>query len=56
MYSIKPIDKDLICKCVKETGNIVSVEEHSIIGGLGSSISDVTSEILPNFCEKIRYT
>ncbi len=53
MYSIKPIDKDLIHKCVKEAGGIVSIEEHSIIGGLGSSISDVTSEYCPTFVKKL---
>lgn len=53
MYSIKPIDKDLIIKCVKETGSIVSVEEHSVIGGLGSAISDVTSECCPTFVKKL---
>jgi transketolase len=53
LYSIKPIDKNLICKCVKETGNIISVEEHSIIGGLGSSISDITSENCPTFVKKL---
>jgi transketolase len=53
MYSLKPIDKDLIIKCVRETGSIVSVEEHSIIGGLGSSISDVTSEFCPTFVKKL---
>jgi transketolase len=53
MYSIKPIDRNLIYKCVKEAGNIVSVEEHNIIGGLGSSISDVTSEHCPTFVKKM---
>jgi transketolase len=53
MYSIKPIDRDLIYKCVKETGPIVSVEEHSVIGGLGSSISEVTSECCPTFVKKL---
>ncbi len=53
MYSIKPIDKDLIYKCAKETGSIVSVEEHSIIGGLGSAISDVTSEDCPTFVKRL---
>ena len=53
MYSIKPIDRDLIYKCVKETGPIVSVEEHSVIGGLGSSISEVTSEYCPTFVKKL---
>ncbi len=53
MFSIKPIDKDLIYKCAKENGSIVSVEEHSIIGGLGSAISDVTSEHCPTFVKKL---
>lgn len=53
MYSIKPIDIDMIYKCTKETGSIISVEEHSIIGGLGSAISEVTSEVCPTFVKKL---
>lgn len=53
MYSIKPIDKDLITKCVHETGSILSVEEHNIIGGLGSAISEVTAETCPTIVKKI---
>ncbi len=53
MYSIKPIDKDLIYKCVKETGSIISVEEHNVIGGLGSAISEVTSESCPAIVKKL---
>jgi len=53
MYSIKPIDGDLIYKCVKESGPIISVEEHNVIGGLGSSISDVTSDSCPTFVKKL---
>ena len=41
MYSIKPIDKDLILKCAAETGAIVTAEEHSVIGGLGGAVSEV---------------
>ena len=41
MYSIKPIDRELILKCAGETGAIVTAEEHSIIGGLGSAVSEV---------------
>lgn len=41
MYSIKPIDKDLILKCARETGAIVTAEEHNINGGLGSAVSEV---------------
>jgi transketolase len=41
MYSIKPIDKELILKCAAETGAIVCAEEHNIIGGLGSAVAEV---------------
>lgn len=47
MCSIKPIDKDMIIKCAKETDKLISVEDHSIIGGLGSSISEVLTESYP---------
>jgi transketolase len=47
MFSIKPIDKDLIARCAKETGAIVTAEEHSIIGGLGGSVSEVIGETYP---------
>ncbi len=41
MYSIKPIDKELILKCAAETGAIVTAEEHNIYGGLGGAVSEV---------------
>lgn len=44
MHTIKPLDEDLVIKAAKETGKIVTVEEHSVIGGLGSSVSDVVCE------------
>jgi len=47
MYSIKPIDRDVIIKSAKETGVLISVEEHSVIGGLGSSISEVLTDEYP---------
>lgn len=47
MSSIKPIDKDSILRAAKETGKIVTVEEHSIFNGLGSRVSEVTSEEYP---------
>ena len=40
MFCIKPLDKELVVKCAQETGAIVSAEEHSIIGGLGSAVSE----------------
>ena len=47
MYSIKPIDKELIIKCAEETDNLFTVEDHSIIGGLGSAVSEVLCEKYP---------
>ena len=46
MHTIKPIDKKAILKAATETGGILSLEEHTIIGGLGSAISEVLSENL----------
>lgn len=43
IHTIKPLDKDLVIKAAKETGKIVTVEEHSVIGGLGSAVADVVS-------------
>lgn len=47
IHTIKPIDKQTIIKCAKETNRIITVEDHSIIGGLGSSICEVLSEEYP---------
>lgn len=47
IHTIKPIDKDLIVKCAEETDLLISVEDHSIIGGLGSAISEVLTEYCP---------
>lgn len=47
IHTIKPIDKELICKAAKETGKIITVEEHSIIGGLGSAVADCVTECCP---------
>lgn len=47
MHTIKPIDKELIIKCAKETKKLVSIEDHSIIGGLGTAISEVLTEEYP---------
>ena len=44
MHTIKPIDKKLVLKCAKETGAIITAEEHSIIGGLGSAVSEILAE------------
>lgn len=47
IHTIKPIDRELIIKAARETGKIVTVEEHSVIGGLGSAVGDVVLEEYP---------
>lgn len=47
MSTIKPLDKDIIIKAAKETGGVVTAEEHSIIGGLGSAVAEVLAENHP---------
>lgn len=47
IHTIKPIDKDIIVKAAKETGHIITVEEHSVIGGLGGAVAEVLSEEYP---------
>lgn len=47
IHTIKPIDKDAIIKAARETGVVITVEEHSIIGGLGSAVCEVLSENQP---------
>ncbi|MBE6837645.1 MAG: transketolase family protein [Ruminococcus sp.] len=53
IHTIKPIDKDIIIEAAKETGSIVTVEEHSVIGGLGSAVCDVLAENYPAKVTKI---
>lgn len=47
IHTIKPIDKDIIIKAAGETGAIVTAEEHSIFGGLGSAVTEVVCENAP---------
>ena len=47
IHTIKPIDRDIIAKAAAETKLIVTVEEHSIIGGLGSAVAEVVTETTP---------
>lgn len=47
IHTIKPIDKDLIVEVAKKTGKVITAEEHSIIGGLGSAVAEVLSEEYP---------
>jgi transketolase len=47
LHTIKPLDTDLIVNCAKETGAILTVEEHSVIGGLGGAVAEVLVENYP---------
>ena len=47
IHTIKPIDADLIVKSASKTGKVVTVEEHSVIGGLGGAVAEVLSEKCP---------
>ena len=53
MPTIKPIDKDIIIKAAKETGKIITAEEHNIFGGLGSAVAEVLSENCPCIMKRI---
>ena len=47
IHTIKPLDTELVCAAAKETGKVVTVEEHSVIGGLGSAVCECLSEKEP---------
>jgi transketolase len=47
IHTIKPLDKDIVIKAAKETGLILTAEEHSIIGGLGAAVAEAVTESVP---------
>jgi transketolase len=53
MCTIKPIDEELVLKCAKECGKIITCEEHSVIGGLGEAVCSVLSEKCPTPVRRI---
>ena len=53
IHTIKPLDEELVVAAAKETGKVVTVEEHSVIGGLGSAVAEVLSEKAPTKMLKI---
>ena len=56
MHTIKPIDKDIIIKAAKETKGIITAEEHSVFGGLGSAVAEVVVQNSPNQNGICRFT
>ena len=53
IHTIKPLDEDLVVAAAKETGKVVTIEEHSVIGGLGSAVCEVLAEKAPTKVMKI---
>lgn len=53
IFTLKPIDQDLVVKCAKETGAIVTAENHNIINGLGSAVAEVLGEHMPVPLERV---
>lgn len=47
VHTIKPIDKEMIIKCAKETRKLICIEDHNVVGGLGSTISEVLTDEYP---------
>ena len=47
VHTIKPIDRETIVRCAKETKKLISIEDHNVIGGLGSAISEVLTDECP---------
>ena len=53
IHTIKPIDEEMIIKCATETNRLISVEDHSVIGGLGSAIAEVLTNKYPKKLERM---
>ena len=53
MFTVKPLDEELVLKCAKETGAIVTAENHSVYGGLGSAVAEYLGEHCPTIVERI---
>ena len=53
MSTIKPLDEELVLKCAKECGKIITCEEHSVIGGLGEAVCSFLSENYPTPVKRI---
>jgi transketolase len=53
MHTIKPLDTELVARCARETGAIVTAEEHSVIGGLGGAVAECLSQCAPVPLERV---
>ena len=53
MHTVKPLDRDAVSRCAMETGALVTVEEHSVIGGLGGAVAEALVEGEPVPVERV---
>ena len=53
MFTIKPLDQELVIRCARETGAILTAENHNIYGGLGSAVAEVLAENCPTPMERV---
>ncbi len=53
MHTIKPLDEEMVLKAARETGCLVTAEEHNIIGGLGGAVAELTAAKLPTILERV---
>ena len=53
VHTIKPLDEEMVLKCARETKRLISVEDHSILGGMGSAIAEVLTERFPIKLERM---
>jgi transketolase len=53
IHTIKPLDKDILLEAATETGVLVTVEEHALIGGLGSAVAELLADVRPTPLERI---
>src|ERR1019366_4672132 len=53
MHTVKPLDESLVERCARETGALVTVEEHSVIGGLGGAVAECVSRAQPVPVERV---
>ena len=53
MHTIKPIDREAIIKCAKETKRIITIEDHSVVGGLGTAVCEVLADECPTFVTRM---
>ena len=53
VHTIKPLDEEMILKCAKETKRLISIEDHSVFGGMGSAIAEVLTEKFPTSLERM---